>query len=282
MRAKKTKSFAHGLLMLLSVILVLSCSACLPQENQVAPVTQLPFGIEEPAGAGSASSYTVPYDWSCLSQKNGRFSYSKGWVPASLTGIDVSEHQGWIDWEAVATDGIDFAIIRLGNRGYSAGDLYLDDYFYSNVEGARNAGIKVGVYFFSQSISRLEALHEAKLVIRALEGIPLDYPVFFDHEPVDDTMGRANSISSRQLTQNAQAFCEYIENNGYVAMLYGNKKTIEKIDAKVRDRYGVWFAEYGVLIPSASFDFAIWQYSSSGVVAGIETRVDMNIHFLYP
>jgi len=253
---------------LLGCILLLF-SACTNGESGSQDEEQLPV-------------YESPYDWDCLVYEDGRFSYMKDWVPASLTGIDVSEHQGAIDWYAVATDGIDFAIIRLGNRGYTEGDTYLDSYFYANLEGARNAGLRVGVYFFSQAINEQEAIEEADIVIRALEGIPIDYPVFFDHEPIDSERGRANHLSDEQLTKNARAFCERIEAAGFVPMLYGNKKVIGRMDSELRDRYGVWFAEYDAMIPNAHFDFIIWQYSSSGSVAGINTRVDMNIHFLYP
>ena len=253
----------------LSVLLALSCFACKPKEEEQV--------IEE-----GPPAYESPYDWSCLKHEDNRISYMKGWTPASLTGIDVSEHQGVINWDAVAADGIDFAIIRLGNRGYTDGETRLDDRAYANIEGARNAGIKVGVYFFSQAITVQEAIEEADLVIRALEGISLDYPVFYDHETVSDNKGRANSLTNDQLTKNTRAFCERVEGAGFVAMVYGNKKSFEKIDSELRDRYGVWFAEYGVMTPSAQFDFIIWQYSSSGSVAGIATQVDMNIHFLYP
>jgi len=260
------------LAVVLSCVLALSCLACKPSNSGpgTGPEVDPPF------------KYESPYDWSRLSYEGGRFYYRDGWVPASLTGIDVSEHQGLINWNAVAADGIDFAIIRLGYRGYTDGYLYLDEYFYANVEGARNAGLMVGVYLFSQAINETEALDEAKMVLRALEGIPLDYPVFFDYEPVDAKNGRANNISAAQLSQNAQVFCEHVEAGGYVPMIYGNKKVIGKIDSEIRDQYGVWFAEYGVFVPNAQFDFIIWQYSSTGSVAGVSVYVDLNIHFLYP
>jgi len=267
-----SKRMIQVLALMLSGILTLSFFACTPKNPPSVPDPE----PEKPF------VYESPYDWSRLTYENGRFTYKNDWVPASLTGIDVSEHQGWINWNAVALNGVDFAIVRLGYRGYTDGSLYLDEYFYYNVEGARNAGLKVGVYLFSQAINEQEALQEAQMVLRALEGIPLDYPVFFDYEPVSDVKGRANNLSAEQLTKNAQVFCEHVKSGGYIPMIYGNKKVIGMIDAEVRDLYGVWFAEYNVKIPSAQFDFIIWQYSSTGKVAGIDTYVDLNIHFLYP
>lgn len=279
MKNGKTKKYAQALTLALCGFVVLSCFSCKPRGNE-SQIEESQAEVSQTEAAPPA--YESPYDWSCLVYENERFSYMKDWVPASLAGIDVSEHQGAINWNAVAADGIDFAIIRLGHRGYTEGETYIDEEFYANVEGARNAGIRVGVYFFSQAINEREAIEEAEIVIRALEGIPLDYPVFYDFEPVDDERGRANRLSSEQLTRNTEAFCERIEAAGLVPVIYGNKKLIGRIDAELCDRYGVWFAEYDAMIPSAQFDFIIWQYSSSGKVAGIGTRVDMNIHFLYP
>ncbi|MCL1847650.1 MAG: glycoside hydrolase family 25 protein [Coriobacteriia bacterium] len=274
MKVFLTKGLSWGLALILCVLLALLCFSCKPDREEPQ--------VEEPVVEEPAPTYVSPYDWSCLFFEDGRFVYKKDWVFTSLTGIDVSEHQGEIDWDAVALDGIDFAIIRVGHRGYSEGETYLDEQLYANIEGAHNAGIKVGVYFFSQAINEREAIEEAEVVIRALEGIPIEYPVFYDYEPIGGANGRANYLTNEQLTLNTRAFCERIEAAGYVAMIYGNKRVIGRIDPELRDRYGVWFAEYEVMTPSAQFDFIIWQYSSRGSVAGIHTNVDMNIHFLSP
>lgn len=224
--------------------------------------------------------YISPYSWDNLVVENGRYTYYKNNELASSVGIDVSDHQKEIDWQAVADDGIEFAIIRIGNRGYTEGGLFLDGQFEANMAGAENIGIKRGVYFFSQAITKEEALEEAAFVLDALGGRNLDYPVVYDHEPVTDSSGRANRLSSDQLSKNTQAFCEAIEEAGYKTMIYGNKKDIGRLDSSIRDTYDIWFAEYDTGIPSGQFDFIMWQYSSKGNVAGISTYVDMNIHFL--
>lgn len=232
---------------------------------------------EEPP---TEASYVSPYTWSNLKNEGGRFWYYKNDERVSRTGIDVSEHNREIDWAAVAADGIEFAFIRVGNRGYTKGDLYVDPYFFTNIEQAEAAGIKCGVYFFSQAITEAEAHEEAEFVLNILDGRALEYPVAFDHEPVEDSAGRANHLTSQEMTVITETFCERIENGGYRSMVYGNKQDISRVDNAVLSRFEVWFAEYESAIPSAQFDFSIWQYSSSGAVVGIETPVDMNIHFL--
>lgn len=227
-------------------------------------------------------AYISPYNWDNLEYQDGRYFYYKNDVPASRIGIDVSEHQREIDWHAVAGDGIEFAFIRLGNRGYTEGDIYLDKRFEVNITGAREAGIARGVYFFSQAIDEEEAREEAAFVVEALAGRSLEYPVVFDHEPVVDAAGRANNLSSDQLTRNARAFCEALEQAGYDAMIYGNTQDIGRLDLSALSPYDIWFAEYDVAIPGGQFDFIVWQYANNGEVAGIPTRVDMNIHFLKP
>jgi len=244
------------------------------------------FALVLPLGSCSKPEvelgYQSPYDWSRLIYTEGRYSYWKEGDLASRTGIDVSDHQGFIDWQAVADDRIDFVIVRLGNRGYTEGGLYLDDHFERNLEGARAAGLFVGVYFFSQAINEQEALEEADFVLNALHGRNLDYPVIYDFEPVNDSRGRANNLSPSQLTRNARVFCDRIEAEGYTAMIYGNKGDIGRLYLKALKEFDIWFAEYGVSRPSGQFDFIIWQYTSSASVNGVPTRVDMNIHFLEP
>lgn len=221
--------------------------------------------------------YQSPYDWSNLAWDGERATYLQDGQPASRFGIDVSVHQHGIDWPAVAADGVDFAFIRVGYRGYTEGVLHVDDYFEANLAGAREAGIDVGAYFFSQAITPEEAVEEADFVIAQLGGRPLDLPVAFDHEPISEADGRADGIDPQTLTACAEAFCARIEEAGYDAMIYGNAQVIAMCSGAITDTRPVWLAEYHALAPTAQFDFAIWQYSSTGHVAGIETDVDLNI-----
>lgn len=258
-----TRVLRQGVPLLLAVIFLLAtlCSC-----NTTTPVAR----------------YESPYNWDNLSQQEGRYVYTKDRVKQSRSGIDVSEFQGIIDWTAVAYDSVEFAFIRVGNRGATEGDLYTDEHYWSNITGAQAVGVKTGVYFFSQAITEAEAVEEAEFVLAHLKGIKLDYPVVFDHEPVTEVEGRANKLSGEQISACAKAFCDVIERAGYDTMIYGNKQDIAKIDPSVLQAHEVWFAEYDAKKPTGQFDFTIWQYANNGNVSGISTPVDMNIHFLVP
>lgn len=230
--------------------------------------------------AASTSAYVSPYDWTGLEAKGDRLSYSENGEIRSDLGVDVSSHQGAIDWQAVASDGIDFAIIRLGNRGYTEGSLYVDERFAQNIDGAAAAGLKTGVYFFSQAVSEDEAREEAALVLEQLAGRALDLPIAYDHEPVSDPAGRANHMTGAELAACARAFCERIEAAGYDTVVYGNKQDVARFGGDSLGDRPVWLAEYDAPQPTAQFDFVMWQYTNGGVVAGISTSVDLNIRFL--
>lgn len=224
--------------------------------------------------------YVSPYSWENLAQdERGRLAYSEDGQPASQIGIDVSDHQGSIDWNAVAADGIDFAFVRVGWRGYTEGALNVDEYAAENLDGASAAGLDVGAYFFSQATTPDEAREEAEFVLSIVAGRYLAYPIVFDHEPVAEADGRANNLDDATVSACAQAFCERIEEGGYSTMIYGNTADMARIDPSVTATRPVWFAEYGVDHPTAQFDFSIWQYDNEGSVAGISTTVDMNILF---
>lgn len=225
------------------------------------------------------AAYTSPYDWEGLERTGDRLAYYENGELRSDLGVDVSSHQGAIDWPAVAADGVDFAIVRAGNRGYTEGALYADERFSENVDGAEAAGLATGVYFFSQAVTPDEAREEADFVLGLLAGRPLDLPVAFDHEPVSDETGRANHLAGTELAACARAFCERIEQAGYDTLVYGNKRDIARFGGDVPDGRPVWFAEYDVAVPTGQFDFVMWQYTSTGTVAGISTRVDLNIRF---
>lgn len=224
-------------------------------------------------------AYVSPYDWSNLDRTDGRYAYYEDGKLASRLGIDVSDHQGSIDWNAVAADGIDFALVRVGYRGYTDGDLFADETYATNLDGASAAGLEVGAYFFSQATTPEEAREEAEFVLELVAGRYLDLPIVFDHEPVADASGRANSLPSSVVSECALAFCERIEEGGHSTMIYGNAADMARYDSSAIGTRPVWFAEYDVPSPTAQFDFSVWQYTNGGLVAGIGTAVDMNILF---
>ncbi len=202
--------------------------------------------------------------------------------PAYTTalGIDVSSHQGEIDWAQVARAGVEFVMIRLGFRGYGAeGKLVLDSYFQQNLTGAKAAGLKVGVYFFSQAITVAEAEEEAKFVLENLAGAQLDYPLVYDWEPVSDKSARTNGLGTERLTDCAIAFCDAVSYAGYTPMIYYNLPVgYTRYDLSRLTAYDVWFAQYAKQ-PAMYYDYRIWQYTDSGKIPGISTKVDMNIAF---
>ena len=228
--------------------------------------------------SSQSENETPSFDWSNLQSYGDRlYCYDDDGQLISQLGVDVSDHQGDIDWEAVAADGIEFAMVRLGNRGYTEGTVYADDCAAENLDGAAAAGLELGAYFFSQATTEEEAVEEAQLALEVLDGRELDLPVVFDHEPMSDEGGRAADLEGEQLAACALAFCEVLEDAGYETMIYGNAEDIERFgDADLGGR-PLWLAEYDVDAPSADFSFAMWQYTASGSVEGIEGEVDLNL-----
>lgn len=232
--------------------------------------------------------WVCPYDWdNLMTRPNGMLAYSEDGQIVSAAGVDVSEYDGVVDWTAVKADGADFAMVRVGYRGYGAqGSIVLDPYFVANITGAKAAGLKVGAYFFSQAVTEEEAREEARFVIDQLAaaGVALDYPVAFDEEPITNgDVARTDGISNAQLTANALAFCQAIEAAGYEAVIYGNPHDLAKLDlAGALADYEVWLAEYGVDTPTLQADYFMWQHTENGTVDGIPATagwVDLNICF---
>ncbi len=214
-----------------------------------------------------------------LKSRNGRKFYVEDSKITSLLGVDVSVHQDNIDWTKVKESGIDFAMVRLGYRGYGTGEAQLDENYAENIQGARDAGLDAGVYFFSQAITAEEAVEEANLVIESLDGLDVNYPVVYDWEIIYDDTARTDNISVDVLTDCCVAFCETIKNAGYTPMIYQNKRTsIFKLDLNRLNDYDFWLAEYNTE-PTYYYDFDMWQYTSTGRVPGIEGDVDLNISF---
>jgi len=195
--------------------------------------------------------------------------------------VDVSAHQGEINWEKAAADGIQFAMIRLGYRGYTEGEIGLDPYFLRNIEGAQAAGLDVGVYFFSQAITKDEAVEEAKFVLNWIEGYELDYPIFFDWEDIEAD-ARTDGMDMLTLTGCVDAFCAAIEDAGYRAGVYFNQRFgYQELNLLSLRKYMFWLAEYNPA-PTFTYDFEIWQYSCDGRVDGISGPVDLNMSFEIP
>lgn len=197
-------------------------------------------------------------------------------------GIDVSRWNEDINWDKVKEAGIEYAIIRAGYRGSVTGTLVEDKYFRKNIESAIKAGIPVGLYFFTQATTEVEAVEEASMVLALCKEYDITYPIFIDTEKAGEN-GRANELDKKKRTAVCQAFCETIRNGGYKAGIYASKNWFEnKLDMNLlSDDIYIWLAQYG---DEVTYDgkYHMWQYTSSGRVLGIEGRVDLNLSFLEP
>ena len=237
----------------------------------------------EPSAAETAPVVTQTLPASTLSAEcfgwSGGFkTYQDGRWTARV-GIDVSSHQGQIDWQAVAESGVDFAVIRAGYRGYGDGSAHQDEYFTYNIESALENGLDVGVYFFSQALNQEEARAEAHEVLSMLEGYDIRYPIYYDWEPITEDSARTDTISASELTACAQAFCQVIEEAGYRAGVYFNLTMAANYYHLFElGDYEFWLAEYQET-PSFPFAFSMWQYTSQGAVSGIGTDVDLDLYF---
>ena len=207
----------------------------------------------------------------------GRLTYEKDGKRAK-TGVDVSIYQGEVDWPAVAADGIDFAILRVGYRGYTEGGLFPDQTFAQNLQGALDAGLEVGVYFFSQAITPEEAEEEADYILEALGGRKITYPVAFDWEPITPgENARTDGLDGAALTRCAVAFCKRVEKAGLRPAVYFNQtQAYLRYDLRELADYDLWLAEYGVR-PDFYYRFDLWQYTHTGTAAGIKGDVDLNL-----
>lgn len=211
--------------------------------------------------------------------ETGEYQYLENGQVISHKGIDVSKHQGEIDWQQVVEDGVEFAFIRVALRGYGTGKLVEDEYFEQNIQGALNAGIKVGVYIYSQAINEAEVLEEASLVLDKIAPYEIQCPVVFDVEKVTGDSGRMNELTLEERTNLTLLFCQTIENAGYRPMIYYNMEMgALMLDLETLEGYDKWFAYYNpdFYYP---YDYKIWQYSHTGTVKGIDGAVDLNISF---
>lgn len=201
-------------------------------------------------------------------------SYATRW------GVDVSNYQGSIDWQALKAQGIEFAYLRLGLRGYGEqGTLYTDRSFARYYEGAKAAGIDVGVYFFSQAVTVREAADEALFALELLDGRALDLPVYYDWEPVSADDSRTAEYDGRYLTAGAAAFCNIIEQGGYTSGVYLNRQQgYYRYDLRSLAGRSLWVADYADY-PDFYYAYDVWQYEHQARLDGVGEIVDLNLEF---
>ena len=232
------------------------------------PPTDGPTGPTLEANPFSPEDFVYEGDYlTCLS------------TPAVL-GIDVSEWQGNIDWAKVKDAGIRYAMIRLGYRGSTNGLMNEDEKLRQNYEGAKENGISVGFYFFSQAISVEEAVEEAEFVLERIKDWQVRMPIVYDWEYISQTARTAN-MDARTLTECTKAFCKTIEDAGYEAMVYFNEsQSMKQMYLTELMDYRFWLAQYSHTM-SYPYRVDMWQYTCEGSVPGITGNVDINLFFEY-
>lgn len=228
-----------------------------PETETTSPIPSNPYGPED-----------FTYDGAYLTCLAGSTSL----------GVDVSAHQQEIDWEQVGESGMEFAMIRIGYRGTTSGGVYADDWAEANLQGAKAAGLKVGVYFFSQAVTAEEAAEEAEFCVSFLKDHEIDLPVVYDWEYTGDDTRTAN-MDEPTLMACIETFCQAVKDAGYDPMIYFNPHLeVSLLDLENLLEYPFWLAMY---TDQMTYPHAVemWQYTSSGTVPGIEGDVDINLWF---
>ena len=198
--------------------------------------------------------------------------------PATF-GIDVSKYQSSIDWDKVKTAGVEFAIIRVGYRGYGSGALVQDPKFEEHFTNARNAGMRVGIYCFSQAVNENEAREEAQACVYVLNGRQLDYPIYFDTEASGAGNGRADGLGVTDRTKCAVAFCEEVKALGYKPGVYASTTWFRKrLDMSQLSNYYIWNAHYNVA--SSPIACNMWQGTCTARIPGYGGQIDVNISYM--
>lgn len=222
------------------------------------------------------------YDFTKIEEKASLKRYMENGKKISYVGTDISKQTGTVDFASLKAAGVDYVMIRLGSRGYSSGQITLDENFKENIEGAIAEGLDVGVYFYSQAINQDEAIEEVNFIVQNLEPYKahVKYPIAFDMEFVANDEARIDGLSREDRTTIATFFLDGVKAAGYVPMLYGDKEwLIKEIDLAKLQSYDVWLTQEEEL-PDYPYQFAMWQYSTKGVLNGIKGNANLNICFI--
>lgn len=205
------------------------------------------------------------------------YTFSSEGVRSGTIGIDVSKYQTGINWTKVKNAGINFVMIRCGYRGYGSGVLVEDSMFRSHISGAKGAGLRVGVYFFSQAINEAEAVEEASMAVALAKKYGINMPIAIDSEYAAGGSGRADGLSKSERTTITKAFCNTVKNAGYTPMVYASKSWFSThLDVSQLSGYRIWVAHYAEKCGYTG-NYHIWQNTDKGKVDGVPGYVDMNI-----
>ncbi|SKA64581.1 Lyzozyme M1 (1,4-beta-N-acetylmuramidase), GH25 family [Eubacterium uniforme] len=221
----------------------------------------------------------IEYDLDKFIKVDGKMTYEDEKYTYKL-GVDVSKYQEKVKWDKVEKEGYEFAMIRLGYRGYTEGEIFLDEKYEYNIKAANRSGLDVGVYFFSQAITEDEAIEEANFVLEHVKDQELGMPIVYDPEIVYNDKSRTKGISKEQFTKNTLAFCNTIADAGYEVMIYANMLwEDQQLNMSEIMKYDIWYADY-VGLPQTPYHFSMWQYTDKGTVDGIKGGADINIQLI--
>lgn len=220
------------------------------------------------------------YDFTNLVSQSNIMKYYENGKKISFVGADISKYQENVDFETLKNEGVDYVMIRVGARGYSTGQITLDDNFDDNMVRAKEAGLDVGVYFYSQAISEAEAVEEANFVLEHIAGYEIDYPVAFFMEKISNDKARIDGLSKSDKTMAARAFLNTVKDAGYMPMVYGTKEwLIKEVDLSKLTEYDIWLSQ-NEDIPDYPYRFTMWQYTSTGEIGGIEGYANLSVNFI--
>lgn len=212
--------------------------------------------------------------------KDPIMSYYLNGKEASWCGVDISCKQSVVDFKKLKKAGCDFVMIKVGGRGYSSGEIVLDEKFKDYMKSAKSAGLDIGVYFFSQAITEDEINEEVETLLEAIKDYSITYPVVFQMQEIEGDMARIDSLDMDSRTELTDNFLSKVKKAGYTPMLYGNKEwLITKIDLEALDEYDVWLSQESDT-PDYPYEFAMWQYEKSGTISGISEETGLNICFV--
>ena len=222
------------------------------------------------------------YDFTRMEEKAGLKRYMENGRKISYMGVDLSKQNGDVNFASMKAAGVDYVMIRLGGRGYSTGQITLDENFKKNMDGAVEAGLDIGVYFYSQAISQEEVVQEVEFIVQNLAPYKaqVKYPVAMDMEFVANDEARIDGLSKEDKTELTSSFLEGLKGAGYVPMIYGDKEwLIKEIDLTRLQGYDVWLAQEEDL-PDYPYQYTMWQYATDGVVNGVTGDANLNICFV--
>lgn len=222
------------------------------------------------------------YDYTGLVYEEPYMRYYADGKKASRQGVKIDDNCGTVNFVQVEEDGIDYCIIRIGKRGYATGAISLDENYLTYMKEAKEAGLGIGVSFYSQAVNEAEAIEEANLVVQALQQAEIkpEYPVIFDMELVNNDSSRTEKLTKNQLTAITKAFCNTISQNGYTPAVYGNKYwLLRKLDLTQLSGYNIWLSKEGD-VPDYPYEFAMWEYKQDAKIDGIAGNVSLSISFI--